>query len=248
MRIRLLRVPVISALAFALLLVASLIALRLSIITGQVRVLLAFTLLMGVFTGSLWLLKLLKSHPRALYPTLALFLLFVAWATLGSKPVNVDALRSTYIQQLHSFEGVRYVWGGETHSGIDCSGLGRVALWQAMAKQGVKEANPRLLGPLLWKFWWQDLSARAMSRGGCGYTKTTGHARKLAGYDASHLKPGDIAVTKSGVHVLVYYGNGRWIDASPDEQRVTVSRAPADSKRGWFNMPVVFVRWRILDN
>lgn len=218
---------------------------RVAIMTSGVRLLLAGTLVFGIFTGLVHIVRMSDLHPKALFPVIFFIVLFIVWAVLADKPPNVKLLRSTYIKRLHKFEGVRYVWGGETTSGIDCSGLARSALWQAMLIEGGREFNPELLGTKFWKFWWRDMSADAMYRGDYGYTTTLGNARKIAGYDTSKLKPGDMAIA-SGVHVMIYIGDGKWIEANPDDKKVVVNKAPANSKRGWFNVPVSFVRWKML--
>lgn len=233
---------------FVILLVASAIALRQSVITTPVRGLLLATLLVGLFTGLLYFLKYLASHARAIYPAIFGVALFITWLVLGSRSPEIDMLRNTYILRLGSFNGVRYLWGGETNQGIDCSGLARAAFWQTLLTEGVREANPRLLCTTFWSFWWRDMSAKDMLDGKYGYTHRIGCADRLAGYNTSKLRRGDLAITRDGVHVMIYYGDGRWIEASPDDQRVVINPAPANTKRGWFRVPVVFVRWWILQD
>ena len=231
---------------FVGLLAACAVTVRVAIMTLLVCMLLFGTLLFGLFTGLVYLIKLSDMHPRALYPCLFFIALFVVWVVLADRPPHVEMLRSTYIKRLHKFEGVSYIRGGETTSGIDCSGLARSALWQAMIIEGGREFNPELLGLKFWKFWWRDLSADAIYRGDYGYTAAIGSAAKLAGYDTSDLQPGDMAVANAGIHVLIYVDKGEWIEASPDDKKVVINKAPANSKRRWFNVPVTFVRWKIL--
>lgn len=232
---------------FIALMAASAVAVRASIMTTSVRLLLVATLAFGLLNAVLFFLTLVKSHPRIVYPSVFFIVFILMWGILGSKPHDVDILRGYYQNRLSGFQNVKYVWGGETNSGIDCSGLARVALWQAMFKEGLMQANPRLLGPMFWKFWFRDISARDMLKEKYGYTKVIGGANQIAGCDTSKLRVGDMAVTTDGVHVLIYYGENKWIDAAPDHMRVVVMEAPADSKRGWFNVPVTFVRWWILE-
>lgn len=231
---------------FAGLLAATAITVRLAIMTPGVRILLIGTLLFGMFTGLIYLIKQSGLHPRALYPGLFFIALFVVWMVLADRPPNVPLFRATYVKRLMKFEGTRYVRGGETTSGIDCAGLARSALWQAMLVEGGREFNPELIGKNFWEFWWRDLSVNAILNGDYGYTKKIGRAARLAGYDTSKLESGDMAVVGDGVHVLVYLGHGRWIEADPDNKKVVINKAPAKSKRAWFNVPVTFVRWKIL--
>ncbi len=232
--------------AFGLMLVASAIALRVSIMTTPVRLLLVGTVAFGAFTGLLYLIAYFTVQPKAIFPVAFFGALTLTWSILASKPPDVDMLRAGYMRRLSSFEGARFVRRGETNTGVDCSGLARAALWQTMMKQSIRQANPRLLGPMFWRFWWRDMSARAIGDGTYGYTRVVGYAPKLAGYDTSKLLPGDMAVASSK-HVMIYYGNGRWIEANPDERKVVINKAPARSKRRWFNTPVKLVRWWILE-
>lgn len=213
---------------------------------GTVRGILAAMLLVGLFTTFLFALKLFAARPRAVYPTLFIIGLFVTWMVLANKPIEEDHLRIVYRYRLHAFLGTRFRQGGETTGGIDCSGLARAAFWQAMMFEGLEEVNPRILGPILWRFWWRDLSADAILNGKYGYTHKIGKAGKLAGYDTYWLEFGDMAVTSDGTHVLAYYGDGRWIEASQEDGRVVLNKATAGSKRPYFNMPVTFVRWWLL--
>lgn len=228
------------------LLIASGIAVRMSIMTSSVRMLLVATFIFTLFTGVVFLFKVFKRRPALFFPTIFFLALFIVWAVLANKPPDTKTLRAVYVRRLVSFYHTRYVLGGETDTGIDCSGLARVALWQAMLRDGIKEFNPRLLGTTLWKFWWRDIGARDMGECKYGYTRVIEYVPKLAGCDTSNLKEGDIAVASS-VHVMIYVGKGRWIEANPDDGKVVVNKTSASSKRGWFNTPATIVRWWILD-
>jgi len=229
-------------------LVACGLTIRLAVMTSGVRLLLLSTLIFGIFTGLVYIVRFAASYPKALFPALFFAGLLVVWYALASKPPDVDMLRATYIKRLHKFENVRYVWGGETTGGIDCSGLARSSLWQAMLLEGIREFNPALIGKKYWQFWWRDISANDMLKGKYGYTKVIGYAPKLAGYDTSRLKPGDLAIANMESHVMVYSGDGKWIEANPDDQKVVVNEATAGSKRHYFNTPITFARWWILQD
>lgn len=231
---------------FLLLIFASSVAVRASVMTSAVRLLLAATFLFSIFTGIVYLCCFLKHRYQATLPVLFFLIFFIFWMGFGGKPVNKADLRSAYVGRLVKLNGTPYVMGGETTGGIDCSGLARVGLWQAMVVQGIKYHNPRLLGPSLWKFWWRDMSVESIAEGRYGYTKVIGHADMLAGYDTSKLKRGDMAVA-SGRHVIIYRGDGKWIEANQNDGKVVINKAPKESKRGWFRRPVVLMRWRMLD-
>jgi hypothetical protein len=53
----------------------------------------------------------------------------------GTSDFDRDRLRQNYIKALLGYEDVKYVWGGENSFGIDCSGLVRIALSDAMLWQ-----------------------------------------------------------------------------------------------------------------
>lgn len=121
-----------------------------------------------------------------------------------------------------------------------------MGLFHAMLQYGLKHGEEGFMGKTLWEFWRKDVSAKDMLKSTHGFTSTIGHAQKLAGYDVSGLKEGDLAVTDNGIHVLIYAGGGKWIEANPADGKVVVNPAPANSKRAYFNTPVIFVRWWIL--
>jgi cell wall-associated NlpC family hydrolase len=230
------------------LILASALATRKAHVTSHTRLLFVLTFASIMMGAIVFVAKRIKSRPRLGYVLACVLVSISAWAVFADRQQDIDGLRAAYVQQLSSFRGTQYAWGGESKAGIDCSGLARTSLWQAMLERGIAEANPRLLGPTLWKFWWRDMSARALHDGCYGYTRAIDEAPELAGYDTSGLKAGDLAVTVGGVHVLIYFGKGQWIDASPDDQKVVANKAPADSERPWFKMPVKIMRWWILDN
>lgn len=59
------------------------------------------------------------------------------------------------------------------------------------------------------------------------------------------LVPGDLAVTTSGVHILAYAGEGKWIQADPGIGAVaTLDGRTADNV--WFRTPVTTHRWQLL--
>lgn len=218
-----------------------------AVITTPVRALFVVTLVAMLLFGFLRLRRLMGGTVRALVVVALLASLFVGWGAIAGRPPDRDKLRETYLRRLRSFGSARYFWGGETGRRIDCSGLARVALWQAIMEEGIRRGNPRLVGPALWRFWWRDMSALDMLNGSYGYTHVIGRAEKLSGCDTSGLLLGDLAVAESGVHVLIYVGDNNWIEASPDDQRVVTNEAYARNGRGWFNVKVTFVRWWVLD-
>jgi len=156
------------------------------------------------------------------------------------------ALRKEYVRALSGYQGTRYLWGGESKRGIDCSGLVRSALMDANFKQGVATANPRLLREGLF-IWWNDCSARDLGIGYQGKTRVIAESESINGLDMSILHPGDMAVTAGGVHVLAYLGDGAWTEANPERMQVVVERVP-QAENHWFSIPVKVIRWCELES
>ena len=156
------------------------------------------------------------------------------------KPVDKERLRYTYVESLQSLEGTTYVWGGETRLGIDCSGLVRGAMIEANLREGIRTRNPELLRKAA-TLWWFDASAKALGENYRGLTASISEAKSLNDADYSLLRPGDIAVTQSGVHTLAYLGEKTWIQANPVPMRVVKTTAPTND--GWFIQEVRLLRW-----
>lgn len=231
----------------AVLLVACGVSVRVLPMNAGVRLLLASTFIFFVFTCLAFVFLSVKKPSLTVFPTIFFLLLFILWDVVGSKAPNTAALRQVYYYRLQAYIGVPYAPGGETNLGVDSSGLARAALWQAMTWEGLKEFNPRLLGTQLWRFWWRDMSAKDIRDGKYGYTRGIGSAAKLAGYDTTYLEVGDMAVSADG-RVVIYYGEEQWIEASAEDGKVVVNKAPENSRRSSFNVPVRLVRWRILED
>jgi NlpC/P60 family len=184
----------------------------------------------------LWKRRRWFSTALAVQGLLALFLI------TPSRSYDAARLRAAYMSALQRFEGTRYVWGGETHLGVDCSGLLRAALVEAHVAEATRTANPGLLREAM-RLWWHDASAREMMHGYRGNTLTISHQGTLAEAGA-HMQPGDFAVTADGSHVLAYAGDGRWIEADPYVNRV-IDPKPGEPS-AWWAVKVVPRRWRMM--
>lgn len=165
----------------------------------------------------------------------------VSLLLLPGRAADPERMRQAYTQSLLAYQGTRYVWGGENHLGIDCSGLMRCGLVDANVQQGTLTANPDLLRNAL-ALWWHDSSARALKDGHRNQTQFVLRAGSLNTLDHTKILPGDLAVTENGLHVLAYLGGRVWIEADPTLGKVVAIRAP--SPNGWFGKPVHIVRWR----
>lgn len=160
---------------------------------------------------------------------------------LEQQPGAVAELRADYVKELRRLVGVPYFWGGESARGIDCSGLPRRALRQALLKRAARYADPGSLRLFL-ELWWFDTSARAMSEGYRGFTRDLKMEDRVATVDGGKLRPGDLAVTAGGAHVLIFLGGEEWIQADPGEGKVIALNARRDHN-SWFQHAVTMHRW-----
>lgn len=170
--------------------------------------------------------------------------MFLAWP--GREEPSPEPLQSAYVEALRRYDGVIYAWGGEGSTGIDCSGLVRRALLDACWHRGWKTGNPALVREAI-SIWWNDTTARALGQCPAGLTVSVGEATSLNALDHSIVRPGDLAVTKSGVHVLAHLGEKEWIQADPGALRVLRATAP-DKEEMYYQVPVRLVRWSLLSS
>ena len=164
---------------------------------------------------------------------------------LPAKPLDQAKLRDRYVSAMRSMEGTPYVWGGERHHGVDCSGLPRLALRDALWENGWKQANGAAFREWA-RQWWFDTSAKALGENYRGFTRPTGVSGKLRDLDFSKLVRGDLAITADGRHVMIYIGNGEWIQADPGPFKVSIGK-PATDPNSWFDARVNIQRWSILE-
>lgn len=175
----------------------------------------------------------------------AVALLLVLWVAFAPpRSCNPAQLREEYVALLERYAGARYVWGGETRLGIDCSGLVRCGLRDACLRRGIATADAGLVGQAAW-LWWHDVSARSLGTGWEKRLQLLGEAPSLNEADYDILSPGDVAVSKSGVHALVYVGDHKWLQAEPGHGGVARSVAP-DPSDPWFRCPMILLRWSCL--
>lgn len=208
---------------------------RLLRIATLVAVLLIWTGALWFFWRTKWLRMVCISVP----------VLISTFAVLPGHGIDRVALKEDYINSLQSFEGCRYVWGGENRFGIDCSGLVRAGLINASLRESVQTLNPAMLRFAL-NLWWHDCSAKALGKGHREQTVCITNALAINALGQAPLQPGDLAVTEDGVHVLAFLGNNRWIEADPGAKSVLIATVPSTNE--WFETPVNIIRWRILDD
>jgi hypothetical protein len=202
---------------------------------------------LGVFTVALLLLVWRsKFQRRVVIAVISLGLCAVLLAALlPGRPADAVSLRNRYVKALGNYTGVSYVWGGEGKMGIDCSGLPRRAFCDALLGEGFRTGNASLVREAVSQ-WWYDASARAMAEGYRGYLVPLFPTNALRTTDFSKLEPGDLAITRSGIHCLVYVGGDTWIQADPSVGKVATFNART-TNNSWFADPMNLYRWSLLE-
>lgn len=99
---------------------------------------------------------------------------------------NLSASRNKALQTAFSYVGNRYVLGGTSHAGIDCSGLVMAVYDQFGFGKYLNSHNARL------------------------------QAQEIPGVRTSvqNLRPGDIVAWRGGGHIAIYAGNGKIVAAA----------------------------------
>jgi cell wall-associated NlpC family hydrolase len=193
----------------------------------------------GILFGLCWRRRPLR------FALLSVTLLGAGFLALPARPLPlVDSLRDDYVAALRRYDGVSYYWGGESPKGIDCSGLIRRGLIDALFCRGVRTFDPGLVRRSL-ALWWHDTSASALGQQQDGLTVHLLDTPSVNQLDHSKILPGDLAVTRNGVHIMAYLGDGQWIEADPGEGRVVTVPVPAQDNL-WFKGPMNIVRWSVL--
>ena len=201
----------------------------------------AALLIPALWLGGIALLGRRSLIARLLTVATALLMLFLAWP---GRPWNIEALQKTYLRSLRQYEGVEYIWGGESVRGIDCSGLIRRGMIDSQLQLGARSLNPRLIRMGL-ATWWHDCTAKALRDHYRGIMRDVTEAAGINSIPESMLQAGDVAITQDGVHILAYLGDASWIQADPGSREVVVLRTPADNP--WFGKPVKVMRWKLLE-
>lgn len=203
----------------------------------------------GLITSglALWagLLAIAWKHRGWKFAALAAPLVLALPFLMPARELDRQQLQERYLESMRSFEGTRYVWGGESKRGIDCSGLPRAGLRSALAGQAARGNGT---AARLWmEQWWFDTSAKAMAEENRGFTNTTGISGDLRKIDLGQVEPGDLAVTMDRRHVMIYLGAGEWIQADPGTGKVFTAHAGSELS-GYLSSEVTICRWAVLDS
>lgn len=160
-------------------------------------------------------------------------------------PIDSTALRDLYVQKLQRYDGTKYVYGGENRFGMDCSGLVREGMIEALLNYGTQHLHPDAVRSAI-KLWWHDCNAtRLVSIPGVTQPVRGDEYGPL--HDISGIEAGDLAITKEGSHVLVYLGNQRWIEADPGVGGTHLFTLDGQFKYLADEL-VLFVRWHWLES
>jgi NlpC/P60 family len=221
--------------------VIALVLLNLDPVSTRAQRLVILCSLAGVCFGPLFLLW---KYAAARVVFVALPLLLIAPFLIPGKDIELNALRDDFLARIVSYEGIGYHWGGENRRGIDCSGLPRKALRDALLNQGLRNMNGSCTRLFL-KHWWNDASAKALAEGYLDFAIPTKEQGTIATMSYGKLQPGDLAVTQDKRHVLTFLGGENWIQADPAAEKVTIANGHT-GKSGWFAVPVTLHRWREL--
>jgi hypothetical protein len=201
-----------------------------------------------VLSLSVWfgLIALGWRQPLLRILLLALTLLVGGFLVLpGRGTIDRDLLRQEYVRRLERYEGVKYYWGGESARGIDCSGLIRRGLIDALFWRGLRACDAGLVRRAF-DLWWHDCSASALGESYNGLTTAVFQTTSINALDHARIVPGDLAVTTNGIHIMAYLGANRWIEADPLVSRVITVTAPSQ-ENGWFDTPMRILRWTLLE-
>ncbi|OYV00247.1 MAG: hypothetical protein CFE26_24260, partial [Verrucomicrobiales bacterium VVV1] len=117
------------------------------------------TVLISLWANRFWRVGLIALPLIAVLPFL-----------LPGKLLDSVALRAGYVEGLRGFDGVGYIWGGESSRGIDCAGLPRRAFRDALFHQGVTGMNGDAFREWA-RQWWFDTRAKAMGAGYRGFPR-----------------------------------------------------------------------------
>ncbi|HEY8904283.1 MAG TPA: hypothetical protein VIM48_11265, partial [Chthoniobacterales bacterium] len=108
--------------------------------TGKIR--LAIVLLLVVVWGGLIMLTTLRKWWIGAGLATVSLVVGIFLSLPGPSTIDTARLRDLYLHRLQRYTGVIYIYGGENSLGIDCSGLVRRAMMDALFAYGVQKHDP----------------------------------------------------------------------------------------------------------
>lgn len=186
------------------------------------------------------LIFLAAYNKRVLYLAVGLVAVLIGSKLIlqSSKPLSI-----VYADSLKKYSGTKYIWGGENSSGIDCSGLVRKSMVNALLIKSLADYDFSKM-KLAVDIWWNDCTAKALQNGFRGYTLRVEGVLSVNDADSSLLREGDMAVSLDGLHIMAYTGNKEWVEADPMMLEVIQKKTPSENV--WFKIPMEIIRWEIL--
>lgn len=154
--------------------------------------------------------------------------------------VKPEDERAAIIAAAKTYAGTRYVWGGESSRGIDCSGLIRCAYRDAAVTLAIRHFSPPLARRAT-GLWWRDQAARDFENSGAIAGRRIAVLPTLRGETPASVLPGDVAIVGDGLHVLLYLGEQRWIQADPSSHTVHEDDSRT-SRNIWLNGTATILR------
>lgn len=200
-------------------------------------------LLMIMSLIALWIYSIfLIRKNKIIKITLILFpVILFTLLSFNGPAIDKEVIRTEYISSLKKYDGTKYLWGGETSLGIDCSGLVRRGLIDTYIRLGILNISPQYIRKGIY-LWFNDLSAEALGNEYKNHTTLILSNQTVNSTDYEKIREGDIMVTTSGVHTMVYIGNQEWIQADPVKHKVFISKPP-DENNPWYKASSNILRW-----
>lgn len=167
----------------------------------------------------------------------AIFLFAIPW--VAQRKIEEKTINEMYVKELTFYVNTNYVWGGEGFLGIDCSGLPRSAMIKALYKYGIYYFNGKAL-TYATNLWWNDASAKEMLSGYKGKLQVE-EAEYTINSAPPNRQAGDLAITATGLHVMVYLDNKTIIQSDPVREKVVIDNLPSSSM--WYEQKVKCAKW-----
>ncbi len=148
----------------------------------------------------------------------------------------------TFVDQVTSYDGVHYRFGGESFLGMDSSGLVRRSLIITYVKLAIFEGKWALL-KRAYAVWNSKVALSILTLYENPYTKVIGTFQNINLIVKTRLKAGDLAIGPTGSQVAVYIGGNNWVTSDSSVAKVVIERAPSD-RLSVFREEIKLVRFK----